>query len=100
MEETTTRAVVQELLEGEQSDFLGAGGRYDRHGEEHVGSRNGHQRGRRRTTEALIDVAVPEIPGAAGLFPFSPSRLRRCHAAVSLWSEPGIAAAMGWFDLT
>jgi hypothetical protein len=31
--ETVTRLVVQELLEGEQQDFLGGRGRYDRRGE-------------------------------------------------------------------
>jgi hypothetical protein len=35
--ETVSRLVVQELLEGEQRDFLGGRGRYDRRGEDQVG---------------------------------------------------------------
>ena len=46
---TVTRLVVQELLEGEQRDFLGGRGRYDRRGEEQAGSRSGYERGRLRT---------------------------------------------------
>jgi len=49
--ETVSRLVVQELLEGEQRDFLGGRGRYDRRGEDQVGSRNGYERGRLRTAE-------------------------------------------------
>ena len=41
--ETVTRQVVQELLEGEQQDFLGGRGRYDRRGEGQAGSRNGYE---------------------------------------------------------
>ena len=38
-----TRLVVQELLEGEQADYLGGRGRYERRGEGQVGSRNGYE---------------------------------------------------------
>jgi putative transposase len=61
--ETVTRLVVQELLEGEQQDFLGGRGRYGRRGEDQVGSRNGYERGRLRTAEGFIDVAVPQVRG-------------------------------------
>ena len=64
--ETVTRLVVQELLEGEQQDFLGGRGRYDRRGEDQAGSRNGYERGRLRTAEGFIDVAVPQVRGAGG----------------------------------
>jgi hypothetical protein len=47
--ETVPRLVVQELLEGEQGDFLGGRGRYGCRGEGQVGSRNGYERGRLRT---------------------------------------------------
>ncbi len=40
-----TRLVVQGLVEGEQRDFLGGRGRYDRRGEDQVGSGNGYARG-------------------------------------------------------
>jgi Transposase, Mutator family len=58
--ETVTRLVVQELLEGEQGEFLGGRGRYERRGEDQVGSRNGYERGRLRTAEGFVDVAVPQ----------------------------------------
>jgi len=59
--EIVTRLVVQELVEGEQRDFLGGRGRYDRRSEEQVGSRNGYERGRLRTAEG-----VRRCRGAAG----------------------------------
>jgi hypothetical protein len=66
--ETVTRLVVQELLEGEQQDFLGSRGRYDRRNAEQAGARNGYPRGRLRTAEGFVDVAVPQVRGAAGPF--------------------------------
>ena len=60
--------MVQELLEGEQRDFLGGRGRYGRRGEGQVGSRNGYERGRLRTAEGFIDVAVPQVRGTAEPF--------------------------------
>jgi putative transposase len=66
--ETVTRLVVQELLEGEQGDFLGGRGRYQRRGEEQLGSRNGYERGRLRTAEGFVDVAVPQVRGAGEPF--------------------------------
>ena len=61
--EAVTRLVVQELVEGEQGDFLGGRGRYERRGEVQVGSRNGYERGRIRTAEGSFDVAVPQVRG-------------------------------------
>ena len=66
--ETVTRLVVQELLEGEQGDFLGGRGRYQRRGEEQLGLRNGYERGRLRTAEGFDDVAVPQVRGAGEPF--------------------------------
>jgi len=66
--ETVTRLVVQELLEGEQTDFLGGRGRYDRRAGDQVGSRNGYERGRLRTAEGFVDVAVPQVRGAEAPF--------------------------------
>src|SRR5215207_8126103 len=66
--ETVTRLVVQELLEGEQRDFLGGRGRYDRRGEDQTGSRNGYERGRLRTAEGFVDVEVPQVRGAGEPF--------------------------------
>ena len=66
--ETVTRLVVQELLEGEQGDFLGGRGRYERRGEEQLGLRNGYERGRLRTAEGFVDVAVPQVRGAGEPF--------------------------------
>jgi hypothetical protein len=44
--EAVTRMVVQELIEGEQADYLGGRGRYERRGDGQVGWRNGYERGR------------------------------------------------------
>ena len=66
--ETVTRLVVQELLEGEQVEFLGGRGRYQRRDEEQSGSRNGYERGRLRTAEGFVDVAVPQVRGAGEPF--------------------------------
>ena len=66
--EGVTRLVVAELLEAEQGDFLGGRGRYERRGEGQVGSRNGYESGRIRTAEGPIEVAVPQVRGAAAPF--------------------------------
>jgi Transposase, Mutator family len=66
--ETVTRLVVQELLEGEQADYLGGRGRYERRGDGQLGSRNGYERGRLRTAEGGIDVAVPQVRGSGEPF--------------------------------
>jgi putative transposase len=66
--ETVTRLVVQELLEGEQADYLGGRGRYERRGAGQVGSRNGYARGRVRTAEGAFEVAVPQVRGAGQPF--------------------------------
>jgi transposase-like protein len=70
--EAVTRLVVQELLEGEQQDFLGGRGRYDRRSGDQFGSRNGYEPGRLRTAEGGIEVAVPQVRGAAEPFRSSP----------------------------
>jgi putative transposase len=66
--EAVTRLVVQELLEGEQGEFLGGRGRYERRGDDQVGSRNGYERGRLRTAEGFVDVAVPQVRGVGEPF--------------------------------
>src|SRR6478735_7862707 len=66
--ETVTRLVVEELLEAEQADYLGGRGRYERRVEGQVGSRNGYEPGRIRTAEGPIEVAVPQVRGAAAPF--------------------------------
>jgi putative transposase len=63
-----TRQVVQELLEAEQAEFLGGRGRYERRSDDQVGSRNGYERGRLRTSEGFVDVAVPQVRGAGEPF--------------------------------
>jgi transposase-like protein len=69
--EKVTRLVVQELLEGEQTDFLGGRGRYERRRGGQGGSRNGYERGRIRTAEGRMEVAVPQVRGAGE--PFRPA---------------------------
>jgi putative transposase len=66
--ETVTRLVVQELLEGEQADFLDGRGRYERREEGQVGSRNGYAPGRVRTAEGAIEVGVPRVGGTEAPF--------------------------------
>lgn len=66
--EAVTRLVVQELVEGEQGDFLGGRGHYERRGDGQVGSRNGYQPGRIRTAEGSFDVAVPQVRGTVTPF--------------------------------
>jgi putative transposase len=66
--ETVTRLVVQELLEGEQAEFLGGRGRYKWRAEGQSGSRNGYEPGRVRTAEGAIEVAVPQVRGAGEPF--------------------------------
>ena len=66
--EAATRLVVQELLEGEQADFLGGRGRYERRGQGQAGSRNGYERGRLRTAEGGVDVGMPQVRGAGAPF--------------------------------
>jgi putative transposase len=66
--ETVTRLVVQELLEGEQADYWGGRGRYERRGEGQLGSRNGYQSARVRTAEGAFEVAVPQVRGAGEPF--------------------------------
>jgi putative transposase len=66
--EAVTRLVVQELVEGEQADWLGGRGRYERREEGQVGSRNGYEPGRIRTAEGLFDVAVPQVRGTVTPF--------------------------------
>jgi putative transposase len=66
--DAVTRLVVQELVEGEQADYLGGRGRYERRGEGQVGSRNGYEPGRVRTAEGGIEVAVPQVRGTGAPF--------------------------------
>lgn len=65
---TVTRLVVQELLEGEQTDFLGGRGRYEPRGESAGGMRNGYEPRRIRTAEGPIDVRLPQVRDAGEPF--------------------------------
>jgi putative transposase len=60
--DTITRLVVQQLLEAEQTDYLGGRGRYERRGRRD-GSRNGYEPRRIRTAEGAIDIRVPQVRG-------------------------------------
>jgi putative transposase len=66
--EAVAELVVQELVEGEQVDYLGGRGRYERREDGQVGSRNGYEPRRIRTAEGLIDVAVPQVRGTDAPF--------------------------------
>src|SRR5215207_3124679 len=58
-----TRLVVQELVEGEQAEYLGGRGHYERRDGGQVGSRNGYEPRRIRTAEGAVEVAVPQVRG-------------------------------------
>jgi putative transposase len=61
---TVTRLVVQELLEAEQTDFLGGRGRYTRRDRAVGGGmRNGYEDATVRTAEGGIGVRVPQVRG-------------------------------------
>jgi putative transposase len=60
--------VVQELVEGEQADYLGGRGRYERRGEAQRGLRNGYEPHRVRTAEGPLTVQVPQVRGAGAPF--------------------------------
>lgn len=62
--DTTSRLVLQQLLEAEQGDFLGGRGRYQRRARDQRGSRNGYEPGQLRTAEGAFDVRVPQVRGA------------------------------------
>jgi transposase-like protein len=66
--DVVTRLVIQQLLEAEQSDFLGGRGRYERRGDDQRGSRNGYQPGHVRTAEGAVDVRVPQVRDAGELY--------------------------------
>jgi transposase-like protein len=66
--EAVAELVVQELVEGEQADYLGGRGHYERRDADQVGSRNGYEPRRIRTAEGLIDVAVPQVRGTDAPF--------------------------------
>lgn len=57
----STEKVVQELLEREQSDFLGRD-RYERN-ESSAGHRNGYEQRTLRTAEGVMKVEVPQVRG-------------------------------------
>lgn len=63
-----TRLVAQELMEAEQTDFLGGRGRYQRRREDDRGQRNGYERAKLRTAEGAISVSVPQVRGAEVVF--------------------------------
>src|SRR5579875_2185093 len=63
-----SRLVIQELLEAEQSDFLGGRGRYQRRAGDQRGSRNGYEPARVRSAEGAIDVRLPQVRGAEGTY--------------------------------
>ncbi len=69
--ELLTRLVAQELLEAEQTDFLG--GRYERRGDDKRGQRNGSQPGHVRSAEGDIELRVLQVRGADKAF--CPQRL-------------------------
>ena len=66
--EAVSQMVVQELVEGEQADYLGGRGRYQRRDAGQVGWRNGYEPGRLRTAEGAIDIALPQVRGTGEPF--------------------------------
>ncbi|MGB9111387.1 MAG: transposase [Acidimicrobiales bacterium] len=70
-----TRALVQQLLEAEQADFLGGRGRYGRRAAKQRGSRNGYEPIRLHTDEGVIKVNVPQVRNVGQ--PYRSSLMRR-----------------------
>jgi hypothetical protein len=60
--------VVQELVEGEQADFLGGRGHYQWREHGQGGFRNGYEPRRIRTAEGPLSVRLPQVRGAGGPF--------------------------------
>jgi putative transposase len=59
---------VQELVEGEQADFPGGRGHYQRREDGQHGFRNGYEPRRVRTAEGPLDVQVPQVRGGGAPF--------------------------------
>jgi len=68
--QTVTRLVVQQLLEAEQTDFVGDRGRYERRDPDagQRGWRNGYVESSIRTAEGKIPIRVPQVRDAAEPF--------------------------------
>jgi transposase-like protein len=68
--QTVTRLVVQQLLEAEQTDYLGGRGRYQPRDPEagQRGSRNGYVDDAIRTAEGKIPIRVPQVRDAGEPF--------------------------------
>src|SRR5665811_453316 len=64
--QTVTRLVVQQLLEAEQTDFVGDRGRYERRDPDasQRGWRNGYVESSIRTAEGKIPIRVPQVRDA------------------------------------
>ncbi len=86
------RAVVQQLLEAEQAEFLGDRGRYARRADTR-GSRNGYEPFRLRTEEGEIEISVPQVRNLAK--PYR-SRFVRHVADDSDALEQTVLDAYGW----
>lgn len=68
--QTVTRLVVQQLVEAEQTDYLGDRGHYQRRDPDagQRGSRNGYVENSIRTAEGKIPIQVPQVRDADGPF--------------------------------
>ncbi|MBN1962655.1 MAG: transposase [Deltaproteobacteria bacterium] len=56
----STEKVIQELLEHEQTEFLGRC-RYERQDDENTGQRNGYENGTLKTAEGVLKVKLPQV---------------------------------------
>ena len=68
--QTVTRLVVQQLLEAEQTDYLGDRGRYERRDPDagQRGWRNGYVESSIATAEGKIPIRVPQVRDAEETF--------------------------------
>src|SRR5215471_19165265 len=73
--DTVTRLVVQQLLEAEQSDFLGGRGRYERRGDAQLGSRNGYEPGADPDRRGRLRCACSPGARRVGDLPLDPDEL-------------------------
>lgn len=92
-----TRAVIQQLLEAEQADFLGGRGRYARRGWKQRGSRNGYEAIRLRTDEGTIQVQVPQVRNVGE--PYRSTLVRYIDADAEVLGRIVLEAYASWLVL-
>lgn len=92
------RAVVQQLLEAEQADFLGGRGRYARRGARQRGSRNGYEPTSLRTEEGTIKVLVPQVRNLGE--PYRSHLMSSIHDDLEMLDRTVLDAYAPWLSIS